>query len=116
LETSIRIGRHQVPRADIVVSDYQGPPAILPVSSVALVVEVADTTATYDRTEKAHVYAMGGIPEYWVLDIQAGEIVRFARPGRERYATEAPVKIGAVVEALTIPELAVDTAGIRIKA
>jgi hypothetical protein len=59
---------------------------------------------------------MGGIPEYWVLDIQAGEIVRFARPGRERYATEATVKIGAVVEALTIPELTVDTAGMRIKA
>ena len=34
-----------------------------------LVVEVSDSTLTFDRTTKAALYARAGILEYWVLDI-----------------------------------------------
>lgn len=34
-----------------------------------LVLELADTSLRYDRTEKASVYAKAGIPEYWVLNL-----------------------------------------------
>jgi Uma2 family endonuclease len=35
-----------------------------------LVVEVASTSLQYDLTQKAELYAVAGIPEYWVLDVE----------------------------------------------
>lgn len=34
-----------------------------------LVVEVADTSLTYDRTTKAGLYARAGVAEYWILNL-----------------------------------------------
>lgn len=35
-----------------------------------LVVEVSDTTLTYDRTTKAAMYARAGIADYWVINLR----------------------------------------------
>jgi Uma2 family endonuclease len=35
-----------------------------------LVVEVANTSLDYDRTEKASLYARAGVPEYWILNVR----------------------------------------------
>ena len=40
-------------------------------TTAALVVEVSDTSLTYDMTTKAELYATANIPEYWVLDLNA---------------------------------------------
>jgi Uma2 family endonuclease len=40
-----------------------------------LVVEVAETSLQKDLQAKAHLYAVSGFPEYWVLDVAAGEVV-----------------------------------------
>jgi Uma2 family endonuclease len=45
-----------------------------------LVVEVSDSTATYDRTEKRELYAQGGVPEYWVVDLAGKTVVLHRRP------------------------------------
>src|SRR5215467_387093 len=37
--------------------------------TAALIVEVAETSLTYDRTEKASLYARIGIPDYWILNL-----------------------------------------------
>jgi len=34
-----------------------------------LVVEVSDTSASFDLSRKAALYARAGVPEYWVLDL-----------------------------------------------
>ncbi len=39
-----------------------------------LVVEVADTSAAFDRNIKAALYARAGVPEYWVVDFQGRAI------------------------------------------
>jgi Uma2 family endonuclease len=38
-------------------------------TTAVLVVEVADTSLTYDRTIKASLYAKAGIPDYWLLNL-----------------------------------------------
>jgi Uma2 family endonuclease len=38
-------------------------------SDASLVVEVADSSLQIDLTEKAELYALAGIREYWVLDV-----------------------------------------------
>lgn len=36
-------------------------------TTALLVVEIADSSAAYDRAQKAELYARAGVPDYWVL-------------------------------------------------
>jgi Uma2 family endonuclease len=38
-------------------------------TSALLVVEIADSSLAYDLGDKCNLYAAGGIPEYWVVDL-----------------------------------------------
>jgi len=40
-----------------------------------LVIEVSDSTAAFDRSRKATLYARAGVPEYWVLDLNGRMLV-----------------------------------------
>ncbi len=53
---------------------------------VLLVVEVAETSLTYDRDVKGPLYARHGIPEYWLVDLEADRVWVHRRPGKEGYA------------------------------
>ena len=50
-----------------------------------LVVEVSDSTLSYDRRVKAPLYASMGVPEYWIVDIKgrAVEVYRDPAPDVE---------------------------------
>ena len=56
-------------------------------SSAALVVEVSDTTLQFDTNDKRLLYAEARIPEYWVLDLNAGELLVFRDPNGTDYNT-----------------------------
>ena len=47
-------------------------------------IEVAETSPARDLGN-ARVYAAGGVPEYWVVDLAAGEIVVHREPERTAY-------------------------------
>ncbi len=59
-------------------------------TTAALVVEISDTTLTYDMTEKAELYATANVPEYWVLDLNARVLHVYRDP------TPLPNNLGAV--------------------
>ncbi len=42
--------------------------------SAILVIEVARSSARFDRLVKAPLYAQAGVPEYWVIDLNARQI------------------------------------------
>ena len=49
--------------------------------TAALVVEVSETTLTFDRAEKAAAYARSGITDYWILNVR-GRLLEVRRdPG-----------------------------------
>lgn len=50
-------------------------------STAVLVVEVADTSLTYDRATKASLYARAGIPEYWILNLTDRRLEVYRNPG-----------------------------------
>jgi len=54
-------------------------------SHAVLVVEVADVSLAYDRTRKLAAYARAGIPEYWILDLNAENLEVCRRPMGEAY-------------------------------
>jgi Uma2 family endonuclease len=50
-----------------------------------LVIEVSDTTAAFDRSRKATLYARAGVPEYWVLDLNGRMLVVHREPDGTQY-------------------------------
>ncbi len=69
IEDPLRLGGSE-PYPDIAIvpgkpSDYrQHHP-----TTALLVIEIADTSLEYDRTEKMSLYASAGIPEYWIVNL-----------------------------------------------
>jgi Uma2 family endonuclease len=54
---------------------------------VLVVIEVADSSLTYDRTRKARAYAASGIPEYWIVNLidQRVEVLTDPDPSAQSY-------------------------------
>ena len=111
VEPSTRISDHSLPEPDIVVTDYKGP-HIVPLETVALVVEVSDTTLDTDLGRKLRIYAGAGVPEYWVVDLPAGKVHQFWRPGGDAYAERRETALGQRIESATIAALAIETASL----
>ncbi len=53
-----------------------------------LVVEVADTTLKYDLEVKRPRYALGGIAELWVVDIDGRALHAFLKPEAGHYSSQ----------------------------
>jgi Uma2 family endonuclease len=72
-------------RADFYVSALPGP------ADVLLAIEVAQSSLAYDRNVKASLYARRGIAEYWIVDLNGGEVIRHTDPVNGRYSRVAAV-------------------------
>jgi Uma2 family endonuclease len=47
---------------------------------IAVVIEVSDTTLQRDRTLKKQIYARGGIPVYWIINLPEQQIECYTYP------------------------------------
>jgi Uma2 family endonuclease len=76
------------PQPDLIVLRSAGsefPSAPPKPGDLVLVVEIADTPLRFDLTVKARLYARAGIPEYWVLDLNARRLIVHREPEPEGY-------------------------------
>jgi len=103
-QNPVRILEHSEPQPDLTVlrrrEDHYAGKAPRP-EDVLLLVEVCDTSLAYDRDVKAPLYAEAGIPEVWLLDLNAGAIHVLRDPIPKGYQQAHTVPRG---EALS-PEL-----------
>lgn len=72
---------------------------------VMLVVEVADTSATFDRDVKRPLYARAGIPELWIVDLAENRIAVHRSPRDDAYAERQLVERGQSVSVQALPTL-----------
>ena len=56
-------------------------------NEIAMAIEVSDTTYRYDRTEKFHAYASGGIPVYWIVNLPRRQVEVYMDPSPEGYGS-----------------------------
>lgn len=112
VEVAIAMPPHDMPEPDIVI--MRGPlgDGPLALEQVVLVIEVADTTRDTDLGRKAALYARGAIAEYWVVDLQMGEIVRHWQPGTQGYGARDTTPFGTDITAATLPSLTIATNGL----
>jgi Uma2 family endonuclease len=82
----------------------------VPVDSIALLVEVADTTMDRDTGRKLELYAAAGVPEYWVVDVNAGQVLMHDDPRADGYRGRRAVVFADMLVSATVEGLAVDGA------
>ena len=71
-----------------------------------LVVEVSNTTLRFDLGRKTALYMAGGIPEVWVVDVNA-EVVHVATPAGKRIVSR-----GESLAPQAFPDLVLEVASI----
>jgi Uma2 family endonuclease len=74
---------------------------------VLLVIEVSDTTASYDRRVKLPAYAAAGIPEAWLINLPRRSIEVHREPRDGRYQQVTVYRRGERITLLLLPEVSV---------
>lgn len=107
VQNPIRLGARTEPQPDLSVAGKRQAYADRhpEAGDVLLVIEVADSSLHYDRVEKVPRYARAGIPETWVVDVEARTVTVYTDPGPEGYAREQLLRRGERVAAAAIAEL-----------
>jgi len=76
-------------------------------TSADLVVDVADSSLSFDTTEKRLLYARAGIRDYWVVDINGRRLLVYRDPQAGDYATHQVFSPTDTVSPLAVPTVAV---------
>ena len=73
-------------------------------SDIFLIVEVASSSLELDTTVKLQLYAIMGIPEYWVADLVNDQLLIYTDPVEDKYQAIRVFRRGATVAPHLIPE------------
>lgn len=109
VQNPVRLDEHSEPEPDLAVirpRDYReslpGPDDVL------LLIEVSDTTLSYDRNVKLPLYARSGIPEVWILDLAGETVERHTGPSGEIYRHLERSQRKETLASSILPELVFD--------
>jgi Uma2 family endonuclease len=76
-------------------------------ADILLVIEVAESSESYDRRTKAPLYARYGIPELWIVDLNRDRITCYLDPTAGGYATTRVFRRGESLSPLAFPDLTI---------
>ena len=112
IQGSIRLNDRSRPEPDVAVLRQRPATemgAYFP-SDVYFLIEVADSSLQRDTGPKLAMYAAAGIPEVWVANLRAREVMVFTNPASSGYATVRTYRAGDSISPGDFPDisLAVD--------
>lgn len=94
------------PEPDVVWAVYRdyedGRPSA---ASVLLLIEVAESTLEYDRSEKAELYAQAGIADYWIANVREHCIEVYRNPKGTEYRSAEVYRGDDETRPLAVPEM-----------
>jgi Uma2 family endonuclease len=96
------------PEPDIMVIEPDAPRPYHP-GTAALIIEVAASSQRRDLRHKPPIYASAGVPDYWVVDLDAGRVVVHGSPRDGAYDRIEIVGAGGelVASRLELPPISV---------
>ena len=110
VQNPVRLGKHSEPQPDFVLlrprPDLYASTDPTP-ADVLLLVEVADTSIESDRRVKVPLYARGGIPEVWLVDLNQDTVTAYRDPRRGGYRTAHVVRRGDELAPSAFPDRAI---------
>jgi Uma2 family endonuclease len=114
VQSPIALGDHSAPQPDLALvrprADYRS--SLAGPSDVLLIVEVAQSSLPFDRDDKVPLYARHGIPEVWLVDLEAKRLVRYRTPQQGTYASIDEPDLAAPIGIATLPGLRIDLGGL----
>lgn len=109
VQNPVRLDERNEPEPDLAVllaRDYReslpGP------GDVLFLIEVADTTLSYDRDVKLPLYARSGVPEVWIVDLEGELVERHTGPSGGIYRHLERARRDETLASAALPELALD--------
>jgi Uma2 family endonuclease len=94
-QNPLSIGKKSEPEPDVLVAKFEhnryGENHPVP-GDVLLLIEVADSSLSFDRSIKKELYAKAGIPEYWIINLADEQVEIFQQPQDGEYQQMAVVK------------------------
>ena len=112
VEFSLSLSPQDMPDPDLMLTSEPYGDGAVPLGSVALVIEVSDTTLKLDLGKKAALYASHGIAEYWVADVKGRAIHQLSSPAGGAYTETGIIAFGDPLTSATLPDLTIDTSGL----
>ena len=86
------------PKADEYISKH---PAA---EDIFLIIEVAESSLDYDTTTKLDLYAILGIPEYWVADLKSRRLLVYSAPEGDNYTAVTELHAGGSIAPRLLPD------------
>ena len=110
VQNPVRLNENSEPEPDLAVirnRDYRdslpGPEDVL------FLIEVSDTTLSYDRNVKLPLYARSGIPEVWIFDLTSEIVERHTGPSGDIYRYVERTRRGETASSVTLPDITIGT-------
>lgn len=107
LEATVELDASNAPEPDIILTSEPYGEGAIPGSSVALIVEISDTTLIMDMGKKQAIYAQAAVAEYWVVDLEGGKLHQMWSVKDDVYLEKRALPFGAKVTCETVEQLAV---------
>ena len=79
---------------------------------VLLLIEVADSSLTFDQNQKLRLYALHGIPEYWLLNLNDLSLEVYRKPNGEVYAEKTTLRAGDTITLSQLNQISIRMADI----
>jgi Uma2 family endonuclease len=115
VQNPIQVSDGQEPQPDLAILRFREDRYrdLLPVpADVLLIIEVADSSAAYDRNVKLPLYAHAGIPEVWLVRLREACIEVHRKPAATGYEEMRTLHSGDRVAPLAFPDLELAVASI----
>lgn len=109
VQNPLVLNDYSEPQPDLVLLKYRqdfykSAEKVSPEDSL-LVLEVSDTTLRYDVRTKLPRYALAGVPEVWIENINNDEILVYRTPAGETYSTFLTLRRAASIFVEAFPEI-----------
>ena len=114
-QSSFRLDDYSEPEPDIALfrrrQDFYAGALPTPADTI-LVVEVADSSARYDRQVKLPLYARRGVPEFWIVDLDAGLLRVHREASGDDYLQVTATPSPGVTVVAALPHVSIDLTGL----
>lgn len=111
-QNPVRIDADDEPVPDIAVVKANAINKDFSPEDVVLLIEVADTTYSYDRTVKIKKYATAGVPEVWLANLSKNTMETFNNPVGETYTEIREFNVGDRVQSQQLPMIIIEVVNV----
>lgn len=111
IQTPVRLDDHSEPQPDLMLlkpapddytTEHPAPEDVL------LLVEVADSTLNYDRSDKLPAYGRAGVAEVWLVNLPQRLLEVYREPHYTGYASRTVLREGQSAHPGAFPDVALD--------